>query len=89
MTDAREWLNAAVVTDPATTVACQNALLAVLDLHAPSSTDDVTVDGDEQWCTECVRDWDGEDWDRVAYPCATVRAINKALADTILGDTDD
>lgn len=65
MSDAREWLNAAVVTDPATTVACQNALLAVLDLHVPATYDFGIVD-----CNICV----GDGW-----PCATVLVINKAL----------
>lgn len=68
-----------IAWDLANAKVMREALLAVLDLHAPFSADIVTVDGDEQWCTECVRDWDGEYWDRVAYPCATVRAITKAL----------
>ena len=44
----------------------------VRELHAP--IDDPDTEPEDRWCVECVKGWDGEDWSRVQWPCATIRA---------------
>ncbi|GAA1030769.1 MULTISPECIES: hypothetical protein [Amycolatopsis] len=54
-----------------------DALRAVLDLHKPEDTDPDVDPGKTYCCTGCL-DAYGDYRD---YPCATVRAITKALED--------
>ena len=45
----------------------------VRELHSPSTDHE---DDEQRWCVECISDWDGEDFDAVAYPCRTIRALD-------------
>ena len=68
MSNAREWLTDAatgVIDIEASVVAMHDALLAVLDLHR----EQIGLDDALRYCYDCEEGW----------PCATVRAINKAL----------
>ena len=61
------------ITGTETFAAMVRAIDAVRSLH------DLTVDDyGVAFCDHCSGDWEGY-WDRVTYPCATVRAITAAL----------
>jgi len=65
MTDAREWLDGTAWATDDGVCAMRDALLAVLDLHR----EQIGLDDALRYCYDCEEGW----------PCATVRAINKAL----------
>lgn len=70
MSDAREWLVNVLreAPDAVEVYAMRDALLAVLDLHR----EQIGLDDVLRYCYDCEEGW----------PCATVRAINKALGGT-------
>lgn len=49
---------------------------AVRELHRPTTDEEAVATGDE-WCVECVKGWDDDDWDLVKWPCTTIRTLGE------------